>query len=155
MTTTTQTAPQRPAPMDNTRINTPGEYRAWQDAERAYFDALRSIEQAKQQAAEMAKAEANRPLTSQEYYVMACQRENENKAKAAATLAAEQAAAQAEADRLAATPAVAEIMQRNEWAFIQEVCHWSRRQYTLNDLHSCMPGLYHATMNAPAAKAGK
>ena len=145
--------------MDNTRINTPGEYRAWQDAEGAYFAALRNIEQAKQEAAEMAKAEANRVLSEQEYYVAACQRENENKAKAAARAAAEKEAAQVEADRLTATPAVAEIMHRNEWAFVQEICHWSRRQYTLNDLHSCMPGLYHATMSAPAApaaaKAGK
>lgn len=141
--------------MDNTRINTPGEYRAWQDAEGAYFAALRNMEQDKQEAAEMAMAEANRVLSDQEYYVLACQRENENKARAAARATAEQDAARAESERLAGSPAVAEIMHRSEWAFIQEVCHWSRRQYTLNDLHSFMPGLYHATMSAPAAPAAK
>ena len=138
-----------------TRINTPGEYRAWQDAEGAYFAALRNIEVAKKEAAEMAKAEANRVLSEQEYYVLACQRENERKAAAAASAAAaaEKAAARAEVDRLSGSPAVADVMHRNEWAFLQEICHWSRRQYTLNDLHSCMPMLYHATMSAPAAPA--
>lgn len=139
--------------MDNTRINTPGEYRAWQDAEASYFATLRRIEAAKKEAVETEKAEANRVLSDQDYYIAACQRENERKEKAAATLAAEKAAAQAEAARLASSPDVVEIMHRSEWAFLQEVCQWSRRQYTLNDLHSCMPGLYHATMAAPAAPA--
>lgn len=156
-TTTTITAPQRPAPMDNTRINTPGEYRAWQDAEASYFATLRRIEQVKQQAAEQAKAEANKTLTENEYYLEACERHRQQQEKAAAAQAAEKAAARAEVDRLSASPDVVDIMQRNEWAFIQEVCHWSRRQYTLEDggLHACMPGLYHATMTAPAKKGGK
>ncbi|CAM3480960.1 hypothetical protein [Polaromonas hydrogenivorans] len=155
MTTTTQTAPQRPAPMDNTRINTPGEYRAWQDAESSYFATLRRIETAKQEAAEMEKAEACRILSEQDYYLMACQRENLRKEKAAATLAAEQEAAQAKADYLASRPATVEIMRGEPYNFLQEFAHWTRAGYVMLDsgMHSTGFGMWHATMTAPAAPA--
>ena len=154
---TTQTAPVRPAPMDNTRINTPGEYRAWQEAEAAYFATLRRVEIAKQEAAEMEKAEANRVLSDQEYYIQNCQRENERKAKVAATLAAEQAAAQAKTDYLASRPATVEIMRGDPVNFLQEFAHWTRAGYEMSgdDLHSTGFGVWHATLTEPAPAAAK
>jgi hypothetical protein len=157
MTTTTQTAPQRPAPMDNTRINTPGEYRAWQDAEGAYFAALKNIEVAKQEAKEVEKAQASRVLSEQDYYIAACQRENERKEKAAAARAIEQAAAQAHADYLTSRPATVEIMRGDPVNFLAEFAHWTRAGYEMsgNDLHSTGFGVWHATLSAPAPAAAK
>lgn len=157
MTTTTQAAPVRPAPLSLYRINSPAEIRAWKDAEAGYFAALRGIEQAKQDAVEMAKAEADRPMSEQEYYIMACQRDNENKAKAAARAAAQKEADQAHAAYLASRPATVEIMRGEPFNFFLEFAHWSRAGYELHgdNLHSTGFGMWHATLTAPAAKGGK
>jgi len=157
MTKTTQALPVKPEPLSLYVLHTPAAVRQHEQAMYDYYAAMRAIAQQEQADKEAAIAEASRALTQAEYFAQAQEREREKQAKVKAAHDAEVAAARAEVDRLATSPAIAEVMHRNEWNFLQEICHWSRRQYTLEDgnLHASLPGHYHASMTAPAAKGGK
>jgi plastocyanin len=85
------------------------------------------------------------------------QRENENKARAAARAAAQKEAEQAHADYLASRPATVEIMRGDGVNFLAEFAHWTRAGYEMSgdNLHSTGFGVWHATLTAPAAPAAK
>lgn len=153
MTTTTQTAPVRPADLDTTKLHSPATVAKWKEDNASYFAALRAIDHEKEVAAARAEAERTRPMTQLEYWNMAQAREAEKQAKAREAEKAEKAAARAEIDRLASSPAVAEIMHRNEFLFIREIAMWCNRGYKFDDNNSLLHsgnGLYHAQLFAPA-----
>ena len=157
-TTTNATAlPQRPAPLSLYRINSPAEIRAFKDAEGEYFNALRRAEQAERQAAEQLKAEASRPLTENEYYLEACQRENERKEKAAAALAIVKANERAASDYAKSSLPVAEVMETSEFRFLSSVVAWANKGYTLqaSGMLNFGLGLYHVQLDAPVKNGGK
>lgn len=62
-----QTTPTKPLDLDPTILHSPDEVRQWKSDTADYFQALRNIERAKEIKAEAIKAEANRPLTPDEY----------------------------------------------------------------------------------------
>lgn len=158
MTNQTST-PIRPADLDNTKLHTPTEYKAWQQSMRDYHQAIRDIEQAAERKAQAVIAEQNRVLTDAEYHALAVKRKETSDAVAAERVAAEKTLALAEIQRLMASPETVEVLQRNEFQFLTEVLHWANRGYVLaeNGFHSMGYGLFHVTLQAPVAakKAAK
>jgi hypothetical protein len=146
-----------PAPLDNTRIHTREEYKAWQDAMFEYHAAIRAEEKRELLKAEVAKAEANRHLTDDEYHALAVQREAEKQARQAERDAEEAARAEAKAAYLASMPEVAEIQESNPFTFVKQICHWSALGYSLpeNANVDFLPGLYSVSLDKPAATAKK
>ena len=156
-TTTTQTAPVKPADLSLYVLHTPAARRQHQQAMYDYHAACRAIEQAEQAEKQAAVAEASRLLTEGEYWTLALERERENKAKIKAAHDAEVAAQRAETERLMSSPDVVDVLHRNEHNFVRELCHWANRGYRFHDdsMQMFMPGSYHATLLAPAAPAAK
>lgn len=152
-----KTKPQKPADLDNQKLHTREEVRCWQDANFEYHAALREEqEKAVKQAAAKA-AEANKPLSDDEYFALAQQRETQKQARLAEIAAAEQAKADAKADYLASTPEVAEIEATNPHHFVMQLVHWANRGYQMPenaDVHA-LPGFYAMKLTAPAAKKAK
>nr|WP_315428108.1 hypothetical protein [uncultured Albidiferax sp.] len=154
-----QTAtPIKPADLDNTKLHTPAEYKAWQQSMRDYYNALRAIEQAAERKAQAVIAEQNRPISDDEYHALAVKRKQIADDKIAERAAAEKSAALAEIEKLMSSPATVDVINRNEVLFMVEVIQWANRGYTMPEtgFHSFGLGLFHITMNAPvlAKKVG-
>lgn len=149
-----QTTPTKPADLDPTRLHSLDEQRQWKSDWADYHATIRAVEQAKVTKAQAIVAYENRTLSESEYFDLAVKRKAEQDSRNAEREAIAKAAALAEIDRLMGSPDIAEVLHRNEYAFVQEVIQWSGRGYVLadNGFLSFMPGMYHINMQAPAKK---
>jgi hypothetical protein len=154
---TMNTKLQPPALLDNTKLHTRDEYKAWQDAMYEYYAAIRAEEQREARIAAAKEATANRLLSDHEYHALALQREAEKQARQAERAAAERAEQDAKESYLSSLPEVAEVSAHSPFIFLTEVCLWANRGYTLEDDGNVnfMMGFYTATLNKPAPAAKK
>jgi molecular chaperone GrpE (heat shock protein) len=151
------TKPQKPADLDNTRLHTREEISAWQESTRDYHAAIRAEEQRAATQAAAKAAEANRPLTDDEYRAAAVIRETAKRARIAEQEATEKAKQEAKAEYLSSTPDFAEIDSSNPHSFLLEVIHWSGKGYSMPegaDL-TVFPNWYAVKLVAPAPAAKK
>lgn len=152
-----QTTLTKPENLDPTRLHSPDEVRQWKAECSEYHRAIREIEQAKVAKDQAVVAYKNRTLDENEYFALKVKEKAEQDARIAERAAAEKAAALASIDRLMGSPAIAEVMHRSEYSFLQEVIQWANRGYVLaNDgfLNFGM-GFYHIKMTAPIKKPTK
>jgi hypothetical protein len=148
---------QRPAPLDNTKLHSPAVVRKWKEDESAYWAAVRAAEQQAAQEEEAQRAHDNRLLSADEYFALAVERENANRARQTEREAARYADEQQKKEALAASPEVADVLTNNPVEMLREVIHWANRGYTLNPdgpIAMLPPSLWHVQMKkAPAKQA--
>jgi hypothetical protein len=147
------TKPQRPAPLDLTKLHTPTEVRQWKAEMADYHAALRAEEEQERLKEQTKKAHENRIiLNADEAYALAVEREAQRKAREAEQEAARQAERDAKAAYLASLPAVADVSERSEFHFLQTVIHWAGKGYSLSDdgIEAFLPGFYSCRLTAPA-----
>jgi hypothetical protein len=150
--TTTKTTITRPADLDNSKLHTRAEVRAWQDANFEYHAAIHAEEQRAATQAAAKAAEASRPLSDDEYYQQAVQRETEKRARIADREAAEKADQEAKVAYLESTPAIADIDATNPYSFLLQVIAWAQKGYTLPEDAdiATFPSWYAVKLTAPA-----
>jgi hypothetical protein len=149
------TKPQRPADLDNTKLHSREEYRAWQDATYEFHAAVRAEEQRAATKAAAEAAQANRVLTPDDYWALAVEREAIKQARQAELQAAEQAKLDAAAEYLASQPDVAVIDATNPYGFLKQVTHWANLGYVLPDDAdiTMLPTFCAVKLNKPAPAA--
>lgn len=147
----------KPADLDNKILHHPDVVRQHKSDVFEYHAAIRATEQAKVVADQAAEAHANRIISDEEYYQANVLRQQEQEKRQASYVVAEKAAALANIDRLMQSPPVAEVVARNEFAFLQELILWSSKGYTLEDngIVHFGPGFYNVLLSAPAAPIKK
>lgn len=148
----------RPADLDNTKLHTREEYKAWQDAMHDYHAAVREEKEAEGRKAAAQLAESQRVLTDAEYHAIAIKRKAEQDSRDAAREAERQAVADAKAAYLSSTPAVAEITENSPYSFLMAVIHWAARGYSMPeqaDITFIAPSYYAAKLKAPEAAPAK
>lgn len=153
---TDNTKPQRPAPLDPTRLHTPAEVRKWKEAEAEWAEAIRAAERHAAQEEEAKRAYENRYLTETEYHERAIERENENRARQAEREAARFAEEQRKKEALAESPDIADVLTNSPAEMLRQVCLWAARGYVLNvdgPIVMLPPSLWHVQMKAPAKKS--
>lgn len=141
-----------PEPLDNTKLHSREEYRRWQEANHAYHAAIREGQERAVKQAEAKAAEANRPLSDDEYYALAVQREKAKQQRQAERDAEERAKQEAKAAYMASMPEVAEIEASNPFAFVSQIVHFANLGYQMPenaDVHA-LPGFYAVKLTAPA-----
>lgn len=155
--TTTTTLPIRPEPLSIYVLHSPATRRAHRVAEDAYFSELARMQHAedmaKQRAEAAARAEAERPLSDDEYYALALARKQVADDRAAAVALVEKEADLAEINLRLSSPPTVEVTHRSEFKFLQDLMYWASRDYTLSDsgFHGFGMGIYHVTLTAPEA----
>lgn len=147
----------RPADLDNTKLHTREEYKAWQDAMHDYHAAVREEKQAEGRNAAAQLAESQRVLTDAEYDELARKREQDRQARESAREIERATAAGAKEDYLASSPDIAAILETNPVSFVQQLMHWSGHGYTLPDSPDLMmlPNFYRFSLNKPAIPVKK
>lgn len=148
------TTPIKPEPLSLYTLHTPEVVKQWKAEMADYYQELASIENAEKIKDQDEYAHQNRILSEDEYFQVAVKRQKVIDDKASTTAVEAKKAALSEIDHRMSSPATVDVINRNEFAFIQEVIHWANRNYTLaNDgFHSFVSGLYHIQMTAPANK---
>jgi hypothetical protein len=147
--------PPLPAPLDNTKLHSPAVVRKWHADTALHWDAVRAADREAARKKEADHAFANRTLDSDEYFTLAQERENQNRARQLERQAAEYAAEKQKTDYLASSPEVALILADNPAQFLREITHWVKKGYE-PDLTGPMTlawNFCHHTLKAPAKKS--
>ncbi len=154
---TTKTTLTRPANLDSSKLHSPAEVRAHRAEVEAYFATVRSEAERLHKREEAARAEAQRPLTEDEYHAAAVIREAEQRSRIAEREAVEVAAAEAKAAYLESTPDIADIEASNPHHFLLQVIHWAARGYQMPEGAdiATFPNWYAVKLVAPATAPAK
>lgn len=145
----------KPAPLDNTRLYTRAEYREWQAKNADYYAAVREEEKRKREKQVRAEADANVPMTDEEYDKFSRKRHAEQQAKQDARAAELQAEIDAEAAYLESSPEVAEINERSEYHLLLRLQHWISRGYRIaeDSVQTFLPSFYSVHLYKQANKS--
>jgi len=125
------TAITKPEPLDPTVYHTRDQYRAWQASMADYYNALRAEEARQREKQEQEENPPPRYLGNDEYDRIKRKQWEEDQARQKQRDDEQAAKEKARADYLASTPDVAEILAFDPFTLLQEVAHWSAKNYSL------------------------
>lgn len=138
--------------LDHTVLHSPVEIRAWKTAVRDRANEIIRLENEAVQALVAKEAKERSPLSEEEYYREALQRQAERDAKALEDQLRMDVAEQARLDFLESSPETLTITENNPSSFFVAINHWVRdRGYSLDtiDVRYFIPGCYSAGLLAP------
>jgi len=146
-----------PAPLDNSVLHTPAEYRQWQEDCAAFHAEQRAIEQKAAQLKAQQEANASRLMTNEEYHALAVERANEQHKRAVERQLIVDVKKQEKLDYLKSSPEIASLNESNPYTLIETLLHWGRRNYQLteNSIQYFADGIYQINLVAPKAKTVK
>lgn len=148
--------PQRPEPLDSSKIHHPNAVRAWKDAEFNYHAAVRAQKLAADAKAEALRNPKPKVLTEDEEYRQAVARDEARKAVQAERAQREAAKEKAHQEYLSSSPEQVELLENSLYALVMALQHWVKRGYEVveTSINAIPPSLYVAHL-IPAPKSKK